>query len=126
MDYKEIGRQIQNELMGAGYAEGKDKKRNAFNSVLNDYSEEVCFGRVWSRDGIDHKQRSILNVAMLTALNRPNAAAQPRGRRAQQRRARSMSCARSSCTRRCIAASPPQTDAFRVAEEVLKARKLVE
>ena len=51
MEAKEIGRRIQNELMGPGYAEGKDKKRNAFNSVLNDYSEEVCFGRVWARGG---------------------------------------------------------------------------
>ena len=38
MDTKETGRRIMNELMGAGYVEGKDKKRNAFNSVLFDYS----------------------------------------------------------------------------------------
>lgn len=68
---KEIGRKIMNKLMGDGYVEGKDKKKNAFNGVLNDYSEEVCFGRIWSRPGIDHKTRSILNMAMLTALGRP-------------------------------------------------------
>jgi 4-carboxymuconolactone decarboxylase len=71
MDTKETGRQIMRELMGAGYVEGKDKKRNHFNAVLHEYSEEVCFGRTWSRKGIDRKLRSILNVAMLTALNRP-------------------------------------------------------
>ena len=68
---KEIGRQIMNEVMGDGYVEGKDKKANAFTAVLNAYSEEVCFGRIWAREGIDRKLRSILNIAMLTALNRP-------------------------------------------------------
>ena len=103
METKEIGRQIMNELMGAGYVGGKDKKRNAFNSVLNDYSEEVCFGRVWAREGIDRKQRSILNVAMLTALNRPASCATTSKARSTTA-ARSTSCARSCCTRPCIAA----------------------
>jgi 4-carboxymuconolactone decarboxylase len=72
MDTKEVGRQIQRELMGPDFVETKAKKRNAFNSVIHEFSEEVCFGRVWAREGIDRKQRSILNVALLTALNRPS------------------------------------------------------
>ncbi|MCK9903926.1 carboxymuconolactone decarboxylase family protein [Frankia sp. Cpl3] len=68
---KENGRRILSELMGADYVAAKEKKRNSFNEVIQDYSEEVCFGRIWSREGIDRKQRSIINVAMLTALNRP-------------------------------------------------------
>lgn len=68
---RETGRQILGELMGPDYVEKKDKKRNSFNDVIQDYSEEVCFGRTWSRAGISRKQRSILNIAMLTALNRP-------------------------------------------------------
>lgn len=68
---RETGRQILGELMGPDYVEKKDKKRNSFNDVIQDYSEEVCFGRTWSREGISRKQRSILNIAMLTALNRP-------------------------------------------------------
>ena len=71
MNTREIGRQIIQELMGPKYMENRDKQRNAFNSVLHDYADEVCFGRVWARKGIDRKLRSILNVAMLTALNRP-------------------------------------------------------
>ncbi|ABW13894.1 Carboxymuconolactone decarboxylase [Parafrankia sp. EAN1pec] len=71
MTDKENGRRILSELMGADYVAAKDKKRNSFNEVIQDYSEEVCFGRIWSRDGINRKQRSIINVAMLTALNRP-------------------------------------------------------
>ncbi len=68
---REAGRKIMNKLMGDGYVEGKDKKKNAFNAPLNEYSEEVCFGRVWSRPGIDHKTRSIINMSVLTAMGRP-------------------------------------------------------
>ncbi|MFC9835322.1 carboxymuconolactone decarboxylase family protein [Rhodococcus sp. NPDC127530] len=71
MEANETGRRIMSELMGADYVEKKDETRNEFNDVIHDYSIEVCFGRVWARDGIDRKQRSIVNIAMLTALNRP-------------------------------------------------------
>ena len=124
MDTKEIGRRIQNELMGAGYAEGKDKKRNAFNSVLADYSEEVCFGRVWAREGIDRKLRSILNIAMLTALNRPNQmrnhidGALNNGVTVDELREILLHTA-------VYCGLPAAGDAFRVAEEVLRARKLI-
>jgi 4-carboxymuconolactone decarboxylase len=66
----ERGRRIIRELMGDEYVESRDKKRTPFNAVVQDYSDEVCFGRVWARPGIDRKLRSILNVVMLVALNR--------------------------------------------------------
>ncbi len=122
---KETGRRIQNELMGAGYAEGKDKKRNDFNSVLSDYSEEVCFGRVWAREGINHKMRSILNIAMLTALGRPNQlrnhleGALNNGVTVDELREILLHTA-------VYCGLPAAGDAFRVAEEVLKGRRLIE
>ncbi|POR82559.1 carboxymuconolactone decarboxylase family protein, partial [Pseudomonas syringae] len=33
---------------------------------------EWCWGEVWTRPGLERKTRSMLNLAMLTALNRPN------------------------------------------------------
>jgi len=122
---KETGRKIMNELMGDGYVEGKDKKRNAFNSVLNDYSEEVCFGRVWSRGGIDRKTRSILNIAMLTALNRPAQlrnhvdGALNNGVTVDELREILLHTA-------VYCGLPAAGEAFKVAEEVLKARKLID
>ncbi|XVV10191.1 carboxymuconolactone decarboxylase family protein [Actinoplanes sp. CA-131856] len=68
---RETGRRILGELMGEEYIAKKDQSRNGFNDALQDYSEEVCFGRIWAREGLDRKQRSIINIAMLTALNRP-------------------------------------------------------
>jgi 4-carboxymuconolactone decarboxylase len=125
MDAKQTGRKIMNELMGDGYVEGKDKKKNAFNGVLNDYSEEVCFGRVWSRPGLDRKLRSILNIAMLTALNRP-----------AQLRNHLEGALNNGCTMEEIreillhsavyCGLPAAGDAFRIAEEVMKGRKLLD
>ena len=124
MDAKQTGRKIMNELMGDGYVEGKDKKANAFTSVLNEYSEEVCFGRVWARPGIDRKLRSILNIAMLTALGRP-----------AQLRNHLEGAINNGCTMEEIreillhsaiyCGLPAAGDAFKVAEEVLRGRKLI-
>ncbi len=124
MDAKQTGRRIMNELMGDGYVEGKDKKRNSFTSVLNDYSEEVCFGRVWARTGIDHKLRSILNVAMLAALGRPNQlrnhldGALNNGWTVDELQEVLLHSA-------VYCGLPAAGDAFKVAEEVLRARKLI-
>jgi 4-carboxymuconolactone decarboxylase len=121
----EVGERIMGELVGADYLERRKKLRNSFNGVLQDYSAEVCFGRVWSREGIDRKQRSIINVAMLIALNR-----------LAQLRTHLEGALNNGCTVAEIqeillqsavyCGLPAATDAFRVAEEVLKARKLLD
>ncbi len=124
-DAGEIGRGIMAELMGADYLERRKKTENAFNAPLQAYSEEVCFGRIWSRKGIDRKQRSIINVAMLVALNRP-----------AQLRNHLDGALNNGCTVEEIqeillqsavyCGLPAAVDAFRVAEEVLRARKLLD
>lgn len=125
MNTRETGRQIMSELMGAGYVEGKDKKRNAFNSVIFEYSEEVCFGRTWAREGIDRKLRSMLNLAMLTALNRPTQlghhveGALNNGCTVEEIREILLHTA-------VYCGLPAAGEAFRVAEEVLRARKLLD
>jgi 4-carboxymuconolactone decarboxylase len=72
MDTLATGEQIMGELMGEDYLVERAHKRTDFNGVLQDYSAEVCFGRVWARPGLDRKLRSVINIAMLVALNRPN------------------------------------------------------
>ena len=125
MSEENVGRRVLSELMGPDYIEKKAKTRNKFNGVLHDYTEDVCFGRVWSRDGISRKQRSILNVAMLTALNRLN-----------QLRSHIEGALNNGCTveelqeillqAAVYCGLPAAVDAFRVAEEVLKQRKLLD
>ena len=125
-DMRAAGRQILGELMGPGYLDEKDRKKNSFNGVLHEYSEEVCFGRTWGRTGIiDRKQRSILNIAMLTALNRPN-----------QLRHHVEGALNNGCTveelreillhTAVYCGLPAAGEAFRVAEEVLKEHKLLD
>lgn len=122
---KQTGRRIMNQLMGDGYAEGKDSRRNAFSGALDDYSEEVCFGRVWAREGLDRKLRSVLNIAMLTALNRPNQlrshinGALNQGWTVDELREVLLHSA-------VYCGLPAAGDAFKVAEEVLRARKLLD
>lgn len=59
MNKNEIGRQVICELMGEEFLLKKDSQKNDFNSVIHEYAEEVCFGGVWAREGIDKKTRSI-------------------------------------------------------------------
>ncbi len=123
MTTRDTGRKIMNELMGDGYVEGKDK--NAFNAALFEYSEEVCFGRTWSRPGIDRKQRSMLNLAMLTALNRPSQLAH------HVEGAITNGCTMEEIREILLHAAvycglPAAGEAFRVAKEVLKHKGLLD
>lgn len=125
MDARQSGRRILGELMGPAYVEKKDQNRNAFNAVIQEYSEEVCFGRIWARDGIDRKQRSIVNIAILTALNRP-----------AQLKHHLEGALTNGCTveelqevllqTAVYCGLPAAGEAFRIAEEVLRARGLVD
>jgi 4-carboxymuconolactone decarboxylase len=124
MNTRETGRQIMRELMGADYVAGKDKRKNTFNAPLFEYSEEVCFGRTWSRPGIDRKTRSMLNLAMLTALNRPSQLAH------HVEGAITNGCSVEEIREILLHSAvycglPAAGEAFRVAEEVLREHKLL-
>jgi 4-carboxymuconolactone decarboxylase len=116
----ETGRRIMDELMGDGYVAKKDTTRNSFNDVLQEYAEEVCFGRVWARDGIDRKTRSIVNIAALTAMGRPaQLASHVQG--AINNGATVAEIKEVLLQTAVYCGLPAATDAFKVAEEVLRA-----
>jgi 4-carboxymuconolactone decarboxylase len=68
----ERGLEIRREVLGEGYvarAQAQvDDVTRPFQDLLNGY----CWGEVWGRPGLPRKVRSMLNLAMLTALNRPD------------------------------------------------------
>ena len=66
------GRKILSEALGDKYLENRDKTTNDFNRPLREFSEAAAFGMIWSRPGLEKKFRSMLCLAMLTALNRPH------------------------------------------------------
>ena len=39
---------------------------------MQELATEYCWGYVWGRDGLDKQTRSLLNLAMIAALNRPH------------------------------------------------------
>jgi 4-carboxymuconolactone decarboxylase len=59
-------------VLGAEYVDRSIANADAFTQPFQKLVTEWCWGEVWNRPGLDKKTRSIINLAMLTALNRPN------------------------------------------------------
>lgn len=64
------GLALRREVLGADYVDGSLKAANDFMMAFQRITTEWCWGYAWSRGGLDRKTRSLLNLAMLTALNR--------------------------------------------------------
>ncbi|MGE0385828.1 MAG: carboxymuconolactone decarboxylase family protein [Gammaproteobacteria bacterium] len=71
-DRRRNGRQLYTEMFDAERLRRQDASRNDFNGPLRDYVMETCFGNIWDRPGLERKTRSLLCIAMLTALRLPN------------------------------------------------------
>jgi 4-carboxymuconolactone decarboxylase len=69
---RENGRKLLAKTLGDDYLQRRDDSTNAFNAPLREFSETAAFGMIWSREGLEPKFRSMLCLAMLTALNRPH------------------------------------------------------
>jgi 4-carboxymuconolactone decarboxylase len=67
----EKGLAVRREVLGAEYVERQLASADDFNQPLQDLLTEYCWGGVWSRPQLPRKTRSLLNLAMLSALNRP-------------------------------------------------------
>jgi 4-carboxymuconolactone decarboxylase len=67
----EQGLAVRREVLGAGYVDGSLARANDFMQAFQDITTEMCWGYAWTRPGLDRRTRSLLNLAMLTALNRP-------------------------------------------------------
>ena len=68
----EKGLQVRREVLGAEHVDASLSQADDFSRPLQELVTEYCWGNVWSRPGLDRKTRSLINVAMLTALNRPH------------------------------------------------------
>ncbi|MCX7310421.1 MAG: carboxymuconolactone decarboxylase family protein [Alphaproteobacteria bacterium] len=66
----EVGLKHRREVLGAEYVDGSLNAANDFMMAFQHITTEWCWGYGWSRDGLPRKTRSLLNLAMLTALNR--------------------------------------------------------
>jgi 4-carboxymuconolactone decarboxylase len=59
-------------VLGAAYVDKSISSADDFNRPMQELVTEYCWNEVWNRPGLDRKTRSLLNLAMLTALNRPH------------------------------------------------------
>jgi 4-carboxymuconolactone decarboxylase len=66
----EIGLRTRREVLGAEHVDRSLARATDFARPLQELVTEYCWGTVWSRPGLDRKVRSLLNIAMLTALGR--------------------------------------------------------
>ena len=57
-------------VAGATYVDAALSKATSFSQPMQDLVTEACWGSVWLRPGLEKKTRSLLNIAMLCALNR--------------------------------------------------------
>ena len=67
----EQGLNLRREVLGAEYVDGSLARANDFMMAFQRITTEWCWGYAWTRPGLERKTRSMLNLAMLTALNRP-------------------------------------------------------
>jgi 4-carboxymuconolactone decarboxylase len=64
------GLELRREVLGAEYVDGSMKNANDFMMSFQHITTEWCWGYAWARPTLDKKTRSMLNLAMLTALGK--------------------------------------------------------
>jgi 4-carboxymuconolactone decarboxylase len=71
-DLFDKGLKTRREVLGAEYVDASIKNADDFNMPMQELVTQYCWGDVWNRPGLERRTRSFLNLAMLTALNRPH------------------------------------------------------
>ena len=68
----QAGLATRRQVLGDAYVDAALQNADEFARPLQDLVTQYCWGDVWNRPGLERKTRSLLNLAMLTALNRPH------------------------------------------------------
>ena len=68
----EKGLAIRRDVLGKEFVDNAISSADDFNRPLQELVTQYCWGEIWGRPGLDRKTRSMLNLAMISALNRPH------------------------------------------------------
>lgn len=68
----ERGLKTRREVLGAEYVDKSIAGADEFNWPMQKLVTEYCWDEAWNRPGLDRRSRSILNLGMISALNRPH------------------------------------------------------
>jgi 4-carboxymuconolactone decarboxylase len=66
------GLKVRKEVLGEDYVNKSIAGADNFTRTMAEWSTEFCWGALWTRPGLDRRSRSIANLSMIAALNRPN------------------------------------------------------
>ena len=67
----EQGMKVRRAVLGDGHMDESLKNRNEFHEAFQDLLTRYAWGEIWSRPGLPRQTRSMLTLAMMVALNRP-------------------------------------------------------
>jgi 4-carboxymuconolactone decarboxylase len=66
------GLKLRKQVLGADYVERSMAGADEFSMAMQELSTEYCWGYVWTRPGLALRDRSLINIGMISALNRPH------------------------------------------------------
>jgi 4-carboxymuconolactone decarboxylase len=64
------GLAVRREVLGAEYVDASLSRASEFSMPMQELVTEYCWGEIWTREALDRRTRSLVNLSMLTALNR--------------------------------------------------------
>ena len=66
----EKGREIRSSVLGKEFVDAAFKAADSFSMPMQELVTEYCWGAIWNRPGLELRERSLINLAMLTALGK--------------------------------------------------------
>ncbi len=113
------GLKVRKEVLDPEYVAASLKNVDEFSAPLQELVTEYCWGWLWNRPDLPRKTRSLINIAIISVLNRQH-----------ELKLHVKGALRNGCTREEIrevllqvgvyAGIPAAVDSFRVAREALK------
>ena len=70
--WTEKGLKARREVLSPEYVDNALKNVDEFSAPLQEMLNEYCWGWLWNREGLPRRTRSLINIALLTVLNRPH------------------------------------------------------
>jgi len=121
-DLFEKGLEVRRAVLGKEYVDKSISDADDFTQPLQELVTEYCWGSIWTRPGLPRKTRSLINLAMLTALNRPHEV------KLHLRGALNNGCSKEEIMEVLLQAAiycgiPAAVDSFRTAKEFLQEYK---
>jgi 4-carboxymuconolactone decarboxylase len=68
----ERGLAVRREVLGAAYVDRALADADDFSRPMQELVTEYCWGEIWTQPELPRKTRSLINIAMISALNRPH------------------------------------------------------